>query len=363
MSYTATYKKVDGGEAEFTGEISAEKFDSYRSHAIEHVGGNLEIPGFRKGKAPESVIEKNVPEMAILEEMANHAIMDMYPKLLEEHKVAAIGSPAVQITKIAKNNPLGFVIRTAVMPEVKLPDYKKIAKTESKIENAEVTDEEFEKALLEIRQMRAQGIKENAERQAKESGETTPVEEKKEGEAAEVKPEELPELTDEFVKTLGDVENVEDFKKKFRDNMKAEKEHRAHEKNRLNIMEKILEKTEATIPNILVEAELDRMMYRMKMDISGMGLSYDDYTKHLGKSEKEMRDELRADAEKRVKMELLIAEIAKEEKVEPNKEEVEKQVTEIMATYPGADKERAQAYVEQIQINEAVFKLLEAPTK
>lgn len=357
MSYTATYKKIDG-EAEFTGEIAGEKFDSYRSHAIEHVGGNLEIPGFRKGKAPESIIEKNVPEMAILEEMANHAIMDAYPKMLEEHKVQAIGSPAVQITKIARGNPLGFIIRTAVMPEVTLPDYKKIAASEKKDEKIEITDDEFEKALIEIRQMRARGIKENIEKENMANGIANPEPvEKKEG--GEEKPEELPELTDEYIKTLGAFENVDDFKTKFRENMRLEKENRARETARLNIMEKVLEGATISVPNILIEAELDRMMYRMKMDISGMGLSYDDYMKHLGKSEVEMRTELRTDAEKRVKMELIIAEIAKAEKIEPAKEETEKQVEEIMRGYPGADRERAQAYVEQIQINEQVFKILE----
>lgn len=358
MSYTATYKKLDEGEAEFTGEIAAEIFSGYRKHALEHVGGNLEVPGFRKGKAPENIIEKNVPEMAILEEMANHAIMDMYPKLLAEHKVEAIGSPAVQITKIAQGSPLGFIIKTAVMPEVALPDYKKIATAERKDESTEVTDEEFEKALLEIRQMRAKGIKENIEKENMAKGIANPEPiEKKEGEVEA--PEELPELTDEYVKTLGNVENVADFKTKFRENMKLEKENRARESNRLNIMEKILEGTTTVIPKLLIEAELDRMMYRMKMDISGMGLSYEEYLKHLGKEEKVMRDELRADAEKRVKMELLIAEIAKKENVVPDADATQKQVEEIMRGYPGADLERAKAYVEQIQVNEQVFKILE----
>lgn len=356
MSYTATYKKLDGGEVEFAGEIAAEKFDSYRTHAIEHVGAGLEVPGFRKGKAPASVIEKQVPEMAILEEMANHAIMDAYPKMLEEHKVAAIGSPAVQITKIAQGNPLGFIIRTAIMPEVTLPDYKKIAAAEKKDEKIEVTEEEFEKALTEIREMRARGIKENIQKENMEKGIANPEPTE---DAANKTPEELPALDDEYVKTLGNFENLEDFKTKFRENMRLEKENRARETNRLNIMEKVLEGSTITVPNILVEAELDRMFYRMKMDITGMGLSYDDYLKHLGKSEADMRNELRGDAEKRVKMELVIAEIAKSEKIEPNKEETEKQVEEIMRGYPGADRERAQAYVEQIQINEQVFKILE----
>jgi trigger factor len=141
--------------------------------------------------------------------------------------------------------------------------------------------------------------------------------------------------------------------------MKAEKIHREQEKNRLNVMEKILSETKAVIPNILIEAELDRMFYRMKADIQSMGLSYEDYMKHLGKSETDMRNELRADAEKRVKMELIVSEIATKENIQPNKEELEKQVQEVMAQYPGADKGRAEAYVEQVMINEGVFKLLE----
>ena len=358
MSYTATYKKLDTGEAEFTGEIAAEIFEGYRSHALEHLGANIEVPGFRKGKAPENVLAKQIPEMAILEEMANHAIMDAYPKLLTEHKVNAIGAPAVQITKIAPANPLGFIIKTAIMPEVTLPDYKKIAKEEAKEVKVEVTDEEFTKALEEVQRMHAQGIKENKERQAKENGETIP--EVAEGETAT---EPLPELTDEFVQTLGAFENVADFKTKFRENMILEKTHREHEKNRLNIIEKILSETKATIPNILIDAELDRMFYRMKADIQSMGLSYEDYMKHLGKGEEDMKNELRPDAEKRVKMELVVSEIATKENIQPNAEELAKQVTEVMAQYPGADKGRAEAYVEQVMINEGVFKLLEGGEK
>jgi trigger factor len=361
MSHTAHYKKLDTGEVEFTVEVTSDIFDGYRSHALEHMGRDLEVPGFRKGKAPESVLEKNVPEMAILEEMANHAIMDVYPKLLKEHDVKAIGSPAVQLTKIARGSTLGFTLRTSVMPEVTLPDYKAIAKKESKIEKIEVTDEEMTKAIDEIRTMRAGDVKPEAtdasETPAAVVGETAP--EGVEGKAPEVKPE-LPELTDEFVKTLGpNIENVEDFKKKLRENIELEKKNRAHESNRLNIMEKILGETTMTIPALLVNAELDRMLYRMKMDIQGMGMSYDAYMQHLGKSEEAMRDELKTDAEKRVKMELLISEIAEKEGLKPDATEMAKQIDEILAMYPGADKERAEAYVEQVLVNEAVFKLLE----
>jgi trigger factor len=363
MSYTATYKKLDGSEAEFIGEISADAFESYRSHAIGHLSNNIEVKGFRKGKAPENVIAGMIPEMAILEEMANHAIMEAYPKMLGEHKVNAIGAPAVQITKIAKGSPLAFTLRTAVMPEITLPDYKKIAKEENKETPVEVTDAELEEALKQVQRMRAQGIEENKARAAGETktAETTSdtaIETAAEG-TDEKKEEELPELTDEFVQTLGEFTTVEDFKTKFKENMKLEKENRARETNRLGIMEKILEGTTGAIPNILIEAELDRMADRMKADIQGMGLSYDDYMKHLGKTNAEMRGELRPDAEKRVKMELLMSEIATKESITPDAEQVSKESTEILSQYPGADKNRVKEYVEQVLTNEKVFKLLE----
>ncbi len=348
MSYTASVKKQEKGEVEFTGEINAEVFEGYRSHALEHLGADLEIPGFRKGKAPEAVLVKHIPEMAILEEMANHAIMETYPKMLGEHKINAIGQPAVQITKIAKGSSLGFTLRTAVMPELILPDYKAIAKKEGAEVKVEVTDKEFEDAIKQVQQMHAQGVKENI---AKEKSEGAPHETKEETP--------LPELTDEYVQTLGAFKTVEEFKTKLRENLRLEKEHREHEKNRLTIMEKILEGTTGDIPNILIEGELDRMLYRMKMDISGMGLSYDDYLKHLNKSESAIRDEFRTDAEKRVKMEILISDIAAKENLQAPKEEVEKEVERLLKEYPGADKSRTEAYVEQILINEQVFKLLE----
>ena len=352
--YKATYKKLDTGEAEFTGEITQEAFEGYRSHALEHLSKDMEVPGFRKGKAPESVLLKNIPEMAILEEMANHAIMDAYPKMLIENKVDPIGPPAVQITKIAAGNPLGFVIKTAIMPEVELPDYKKIsagARTEIK---ADVTDAEFEEGLKQMQRMRAQGIAENIVKENEEKGD-----EKKEGEEKVAEAEVLPELTDDYVKTLGLFENVEDFKIKFRENMRLEKEHRESEKNRLNIMEKILDATKITVPQILVDGELDRMLYRMKMDITGMGLSYEDYLKHLGKTVEQVREEFKYDAIKRVKMEILISEIAKNENVAPDEAEITAEVEQVMKNFPGADNARARAYVEQVLTNERVFKMLE----
>ncbi len=335
--------KGDKGTVIITGELPTDIVESYRAHALMHLNERIEVPGFRKGKVPENVLEKHVSELAVLEEMAEHALGEHYPKLLEEHKIDAIGRPEISITKLAKGNPLGFTITTAVFPEITLPDYKTIAKKEgAQLVESTVTDEEVEKTIKDIR------------------GSRSPKKQDAEGKPIEPTEEEMPPLDDDFVKSLGNFENVDDFKKKLRDNIKLEKDNHAREANRLKILEKVLENTKAEIPDILVEAELDKMLFRMKSDISQMGLSYEDYLKHMGKSEDAVRDEFRADAEKRVRMELLLHEIAKKENIKADPEKVSHEVAHIMEMYKDADKMRSTAYVEAMLENEAVFKFLES---
>lgn len=345
-TYEVEIKKLENAEVEIKGEITAEAFMGEKDHVLMEIGEDMEIQGFRKGKAPKDVIEKNIPKIVLLEEMAQHAIMHIYPEILTENKIDAIGQPGVQITKIAENSPLGFVIKTATMPVVTLPDYIKIAKTQSKEIKVEVTEEEFQNTIKELRKMRAPHVHAEGE-------------EHKEGEVHEVKEEDLPVFDDAFVQGLGPFKDVADFNVKMRENMQKEKEHKEREKNRLAIMEKVLEGTKTEIPKILIDAELDKMLYRMKADISGMGLAYEDYLKHLGKSEEAIRNEFVADAEKRVKMELILHEVAMKEKLVPKEEDVNAEVDKIMSEYKDADKDRAREYVTMVLTNEMVFKFLE----
>ena len=289
---------------QITAEIPADVFESYRSKALKHMGEHVEIDGFRKGHMPESILIEKLSEMSIMEEMAEMAIGEHYGKILEENKIDAIGRPEIGITKIAKGSALGFTAKTAVIPEISLPDYKKIATDAKAVEIVAVTDKELEDTILNIRKSR------------------TPIH--KDHDAShdhdhdhEAKEEELVALTDDFVKGLGPFENVEDFRTKLKENIQLEKDNHAREKRRLEIMESVLNGTKTEIPQLLIDAELDKMLYRMKSDITQMGLSYEDYLKHLNKSEEVLRGEFTADAEKRVKMEFIIHEIAKQEKLVP----------------------------------------------
>lgn len=113
---------------EISGEIPAEKFGAFWDRAVKEISSRTEIPGFRKGLTPEKILIEKIGEGEILEEAAQLTLREAWPKILEEEKIEALGRPEIVITKLARGNPMGFKIKTAVLPEVKLPDYKKILK-------------------------------------------------------------------------------------------------------------------------------------------------------------------------------------------------------------------------------------------
>jgi len=354
-------KKLPKSEVEIEGELEAEAFETYFNKALKKVGENMEIPGFRKGKIPENILLSNVPEIRILEQMAEMAINEHYPKILEDKKIDAISRPEITITKLARNNPLEFKIKTAILPEIKLPDYKEIAKkVTSKITDTEknivVSDEDLEKTILDIRKSRAP--KKHIADEAKEhicADEKCEHEDKK-----EVKTEELPEFNDEYVRALGPFKDLEDFKIKLRENIKLEKENQAKEKTRLKIIEKIIDDSEIVLPEILVEVELDKILYRMESDIAQMGLKFEDYLKHLNKTIEDIRKEFRKDAEKKAKLGLVLSEISNLEKIVADQEQVAKEVELILQHYKEADPERARLHAQNVLTNEKIFQFLES---
>lgn len=341
--------KLPKSEVEIEGELEAEIFETYFKKALQKIGENVELDGFRKGKVPEHVLISNIPESRILEEMAEMALIEHYPKIIETEKIDAISRPEIVITKIARNNPLGFKIKTATIPEVKLPDYKKIAKnavveSEKEKGNLEVTDEDIENTIMDIRKSRApkQHVTEGAEEENK------------------IEAADLPVFDDEFVKAMGPFENVEDFKTKLKDNLKLEKENQAKEKTRLKIIEKIIDDASIEVPNILIEVELDKILYRMESDITQMGLKFEDYLKHLNKTVEDLRKEFRNDGEKKAKLALVLNEISKIEKIFADEAEVAKEVEHILEHYKDADTERATIHAQNILTNEKIFQFLES---
>jgi len=283
--------------------------------------------------------------------MAQSAISAEYPNIILEEKIEAIGQPEISITKIAAKSPLGFKIKTAIMPKLELPKYKEIAEKEMKEkEEVSVEDKEVEDAIEMIRKQRAAADK-KVDGDEK-SGENQPTN-------IEPTEEELPEFNDEFVKKLGDFKDVEDFKVKLKENLKLEKESKVQQKKRMAIVEKIIDGTKVDLPEIVIKSELDRMMHQFQGDIARMGLKFDEYIKHIKKTEEDLRKEWLTDAEKRAKTQLVLNKIAVEEKITPEKEKIDAEVKHLMEHYKDADENSARSYVETILTNELVFQWLE----
>ena len=275
-------KLLPNSEVEIIGEISAEIFMSGWSNAIKEFSEKVEMDGFRKGKIPEDILIKNIGRGAVLEKMAVIALEKEYPKIISEHKIRAIGRPEITLTKLAENNPLGFKIKTSVLPEITLPDYKGIAK-----------------------------------------------------------------------KIMAKKEEVSE------ENKAQEKERR-----RMEILEKAAEEIKQDMPKFLVEAEKDKMAEEMKRNIAQMGLKWDDYLKHIKKTEEELKKDWEKDAVKRVKYGLILDQMAEQEKIEIPAEELEKETAAMIECHKNLgqnlDKERVKHYLFGIMRNEKLFQILEA---
>lgn len=329
------------------GEIPAEILQAAYDSVFKSAKNTVEVPGFRAGKAPEHMIKANINEAKLLDLAAEDVLKAEYPEMIEYHKLFPIDHPRIEITKLALGNPLGFRIHVPVMPKIEIPDYKKAAKKENaaKPEAVEATDEEINAAIENIRKMWAH-------REHKHAA----------GEVHDHKHEEetpLPEVNDEFVKQIGDFKDVADFKEKVKQSIFNEKVIRAKEKKRVAIIDAIVADFKIDLPKILVDGELDRMMAEFEANISQAGIGKKEYYAQIGKTEEAIRTEWTPEAEKRVKMEIALAEIAKKEGLKPDAELVGKESEHILSHHKDADKDRVRSYVEHMLTNEKVFEFLE----
>ena len=341
-----TIKKLPKSEVAIEVSIPKDVFEAYRAQALAKIAEHVEVPGFRKGKAPAHMIEKSVQSMALLEEMADMAINEHFPKILVDEKIDAVGRPAITITKIAKGDDLEFTATVAVLPEIKLPDYKKLAAKENKeFVEAAVSDEELDAAIKELKKARKHD-------EIHKSGEEHNHEEFE-------KQEFTADLTDEDVKQFGPFESVADFKEKFRENIRHEKVARETEKRRVATLEAIGSATTIELPDVLVESELENLMNRLQADVAQAGIKFEDYLTHIKKTENDIRSDMKPDAEKRAKMELIMMEIAKLENIKPDVENIETETKRLMETYKDADPTRARFYIAHMLLNEEIFNFLE----
>jgi len=340
-------------EVEITVTVSADTLDMAIASEWDNIAKNAKIDGFRKGHVPRAVLEKNFSEASVLDKAAQAVVREVYPGIIIENDIKAVGSPMINITKLAKGNDLEFVVTVAVMPEFTLPDYKKIAKKEfSAKADTKVTKKDVEDVIKQVQRQRVQI-------EAIEKQKADGVEQPKVPQLHEIKDEELKPLDDAFVQTLGDFKTVDDFKKKIEENIAEEKKLKDIEKKRIATIEAIVAKTDIVIPRILAEYELDRIQSQFEADIAQTGTKVADYLTQINKTMDEMRASWKEDAEKRAKLQLILNKLADEHNIEPSKEAVDKEVQHLLAHYKDAKEDNVRVYVETMLTNEMVLKFLE----
>ncbi len=347
-------------------EIDAKEVDQFRTEAVKNLGTQVKIDGFREGKVPEKILVDRLGEIAILEEAGQLALEKHYTDILVATELKPLGSPKVLITKVAPGEAFAVKINLATLPEVKVADYKKLAKEAfglDKKAQAELDaklvaeDKEIDEALKNLQDQVAH----------EEWHKANPHDHGHDHGKSEGKEMELPELNDEFAKRFSTeatpINTLEELKDRIAEGIKQEKARKEVEKSRLKLMETLIETSDIKMPEIMVESEINRMISEMSANISQMGLKLEDYLKHIGKTIEDMQKDARPDAVKRAKTQIIMNEIAIQEKLEPSKEAVDKEVEALMNYYKDADKMRATIYVEQFMTNDLVWKFLEEQVK
>lgn len=327
-------KNLPDSEIELSGDIPYATVEPYRAKALAHLAEHLELPGFRPGKVPSDVALKKVGEIAVLEEAVELLVKDFYIELVEAHKVDAVGRPNIAITKLAPQNPVGLLVRVSVYPQVEVPkDWKKLSDTVKLEESAPATQDEVQKTLDDLQKSRAK--------------------------TEEGKEPVLPELNDEFAKSLGAFDSMVALREQIQKGITEEKVRQARDKRRGKLIEALLDKSDLAVPAIFVESELQKILAQMSEDVSRMGMQMDDYLKRVSKTEEDLKNEFRDQARKRAKLQLLLNKIAEEEKIEADQTAVAAEIKHAMEHFPDAKPDLVKIHIETVLRNEQVLKLLE----
>jgi len=182
---------------------------------------------------------------------------------------------------------------------------------------------------------------------------------------------ELPQIDDQFAKSLGNFENLNSLKENITKGLKMEKEIKESQRIRQEILDKIAEKISWEIPEILIETEKNRMLEDLKINVrQKLQISFEEYFKKINKSEKEILESFQQDAEKMVKSPLILKEIAKKENIEAKEDEIKEKVNQALGSYPDPEKaqkevdpERLKLYIEERIKNEKTLQFLESFSK
>lgn len=384
-------EKLEKNMAKLTVEVPSEEFDKALTAAYNKNKGKFNIPGFRKGKAPQAMIEKMYGAGVLYEDAINEALDATYPGAAEESGLDIVSRPEISIVQVEKGQNLIYTATVAVKPEVTLGEYKGIEVTKA---SAEVTDEDVAAELKRVQEQNSRLV--SVEDRAVEDGDQTIIDfegyvdgktfeggkgedypltigshsfidtfeeqliGKNIGEACEVnvtfpneyhatdlagkpamfkvtvkeiKKKELPELTDEFASEVSEFETLEEYKNDIKVKLAERKEKEAATENEDNVVQKVVENATMEIPEPMIDSQVNNMVNDYARRMQSQGLSLDQYMKFTGMTIESLKDQMKPQAIKRIQTRLVLEAVAKAENITVADEAVEKEIAGMAEAY------------------------------
>ncbi|EHJ4930561.1 trigger factor [Listeria monocytogenes] len=395
------WEKQEGNVGKLTFEIEQEKVKEGLDRAFVKVRKTLNVPGFRKGKVPRQIFNQRFGEEALFQDALDILLPEVYSAAIDEAGIDPVDTPQVNIESMEKGETWVLTAEVTVKPEVKLGDYKGL---EVEKRETELTTEELEAELKQLQERQAElvvkedapaengdtvildfeGFKDGvafeggqAENHSLElgSGQFIPgFEEKlvglKAGDEAdieltfpeeyhaedlagqpvvfkvklhEIKTKEVPALDDELAKDIDEeVETLDELKEKISKRLQEAKEESVAQAKQEEVIAKAVENAEVDIPHAMVHHEADHLMNHFAQDLQAQGLIPELYYQFTGQTEEAMHAQMEKDAEKRVKMNLVLEAIAEAENIEPTEEAIDEEISTLAEKY-GMEKDAVRA--------------------
>jgi trigger factor len=378
-------------QSHLTITATAEDLEPIKRHVLTHFRKSVRVPGFRAGRAPLSLIEKNVDHRALSDEFLEHAVNDIYRKAVEQEKLRPIAAPRVELKKFVPYTNLEFQAEVETIGEIKLANYKTIKLPKKPVT---VTTKEVNDILTNLQKRMAERLEVNREAKLKDeviidfdgtgedgkpingaSGKDYPLvlgsksfipgfEEKIVGikkdqekefditfpedygvvalqgkkvnfKVSVKKIQELiePKLDDEFAKSAGPFKTLAELKADIKTQLKAEKQKEADQKYENELIQKIVEKSSIDIPEVLVDEQVERLEEEEKRNIVYRGQTWQEHLDAEGVTEAEHKERQKPDAQLRVKAGLILSEIADKEQITVEPDELEIRIQMLKGQY------------------------------
>jgi len=389
---SAKLEKLEENRVVLTVEVEADKVNEGLDAAFKKVVKQVNVPGFRKGKMPRQMFEKRFGVESLYQDALDFILPEAYAAAVEEAGIDPVDRPEIDVEQMEKGQTLIFKATVTVKPEVKLGDYKGL---EVEVPSTEVTEEDVNQEIARMQErfaelvVKEEGKAENGdtavidfegfvdgvafeggkgENYSLELGsnsfipgfeeqvvgleagqekdiEVTFPEEYHAAELAgkpavfkiklhEIKTKQLPELNDEFAKDADEeVETLAELKEKTKKSLEDSKKQAAENAVRDAVVEKASENAEIEIPEVMIETEVDRMLQEFEQRLQMQGMNLELYFQFSGQDEAALKGQMKEDAAKRVRMNLVLEAIIKAENIEVTAEEVDAELAKMAEMY------------------------------